>query len=132
MIYNDGVATDSSMRVIQCPRCENEAFSAQAGFCKICGLTLFNQCDGAPVLDNFGNQHDIVYHHNPADARFCETCGNQTEYFKNGVLKAWDVIREQAFSQQQYHSNVVQIDPFQTQQQVVQQPIPVSDDDLPF
>ena len=33
---------------------------------------------------------DISYHKNPANARYCETCGNSTEFLKQDFLKPWE------------------------------------------
>lgn len=132
MIYDDGVQVDENMRVVECPRCENEVFSTNAGHCKICGISLYNVCEGEPEFDSNGYQIDTIYHHNPGDARFCESCGRPTTFNKTAILKPWDVVREQAFSQQQYNSNVISIDPFANQQYQTSPPLPVSDDDLPF
>ena len=56
MIYDDGVQVDENMRVVECPRCENEVFSTKAGHCKICGLSLYNVCEGEPEFDSNGYQ----------------------------------------------------------------------------
>ncbi|GLB58978.1 hypothetical protein [Cytobacillus sp. NCCP-133] len=132
MIYDDGVQVDENMRVVECPRCENEVFSTNAGHCKICGISLYNVCEGEPEFDSNGYQIDTIYHQNPGDARFCESCGRPTTFNKTGILKPWDVVREQAFSQQQHNSNVIPIDPFANQQYQTSPPLPISDDDLPF
>ena len=55
MIYDDGVEHED-MRVIECPRCENEEFSQDAGYCKICGLGAYNYCEGEAQYDLSGYQ----------------------------------------------------------------------------
>lgn len=132
MIYDDGVQVDGNMRVVGCPRCENEVFNTNAGHCKICGLSLYNSCEGEPEFDYNRNQIDTIYHQNPGDARFCEFCGRPTTFNKAGILKPWDIVIEKAINfSQTTHSNVVPIDPFANQQQTTQT-IPICDDDLPF
>ena len=133
MIYDDGVQVDENMRVVACPSCENEVFNTDAGHCKICGLSLYNVCEGELEFVFNGNQTDTIYHQNLGDARFCEFCGRPTTFNKAGILKPWDVVKEQAFNfSRTGHSNVVQIDPFTNQQYQMSPQLPVSDDDLPF
>jgi Zn-dependent peptidase ImmA (M78 family)/RNA polymerase subunit RPABC4/transcription elongation factor Spt4 len=86
--YNDGVPFDEeTMRIEQCPRCHNRVFSNNAQFCRICGLNLYNMCDGG-VEDERG---EIWYseerqHPNPSNARFCERCGRPTYFSINGIM----------------------------------------------
>ncbi|QGG47319.1 hypothetical protein [Heliorestis convoluta] len=95
MKYNDGFPMDENMRVTICPLCENNDFSTQAHYCKICGTKLLNECEGDPVYDNYGDIVDTVYHSNPGDARFCEICGKPT-YFSNSVfLKPWQEVKKE-------------------------------------
>jgi len=46
MIYNDGYITDSNLRFMSCPRCGNEEYSEEAVFCRICGFSAYNDCEG--------------------------------------------------------------------------------------
>jgi hypothetical protein len=93
MEYDDGYIVDDNMRVVKCPKCENEIFSDDAIYCKICGTKLFNECEGTPEYDNHGNVIDYIYHNNPGDARFCETCGTPTYFFKTNLLKPWEDVK---------------------------------------
>lgn len=89
MKYTDGVDYDvNSMRVKICPRCQNEEFSEKAEFCRICGTDLFNRCEGEPDYHPLNDElmGYINQHVNPSNARFCETCGKPTIYFKNNIL----------------------------------------------
>jgi Zn-dependent peptidase ImmA (M78 family)/ribosomal protein L37E len=87
--YNDGVEMNNVLRVIECPRCGNEEFSDNAGYCRICGLTSYNYCEGQPEYDGFGEEN-VVYHKNLGNARYCETCGRSTAFLKEGILKSWE------------------------------------------
>ena len=40
MRYTDGFELDENYRVKICPRCENEEFSDDAIYCRICGAML--------------------------------------------------------------------------------------------
>lgn len=89
MKYTDGVEYDKiTMRVKICPKCKNEEFGQESEFCRICGTNLFNRCEGEPVFDPMTG--DLLgyenRHVNPSNARFCETCGKPTVYFKNNIL----------------------------------------------
>jgi hypothetical protein len=89
MIYDDGVELAEDMSVVECPRCENEEFGQDAEFCRICGLTTQNKCDG--YWDEY---HDCqVQHNNPSNARYCESCGQPTSFFKEGILKSWEEVK---------------------------------------
>ncbi len=87
MLYENEHEVDANFRVIKCPKCSNEDFSEEANYCKICGAPLFNTCE---------DQH-TCYHNNVGNARFCETCGSQTEFFKLGYLNSWEESTENPF-----------------------------------
>lgn len=86
--YNDGVPFDEeTMRIEQCPRCHNRDFSKNAQFCRICGLNLYNMCDGGVEDENGEIWYRADHQHpNPSNARFCETCGRPTYFFTNNIL----------------------------------------------
>ena len=89
--YNDGVPYDEeTLRVEQCPRCHNRQFSQNALYCRICGMDLYNRCDGMEQ-DNFGNwySNEEARHRNPSNARFCETCGRPTFFLDQKILCAY-------------------------------------------
>lgn len=70
MIYDDGVQVDENMRVVEFPRCENEVLSTNAGHCKICGLSLYNVCEGEPEFDSNGYQTDTIIFRTPVTLAF--------------------------------------------------------------
>jgi len=61
MIYSDGYEVDGNLRFVRCPKCGNEEYSADAKFCKICGFPAYNECEGSPEYDNFGNVEDFKF-----------------------------------------------------------------------
>ncbi len=86
--YNDGVPFDeNTMRIEQCPRCHNRVFGKNAQFCRICGLDLYNRCDGMEQ-DLNGNWYENpeAMHYNPSNARYCETCGRPTFFYTQKIL----------------------------------------------
>ena len=93
MIYNDGFEMDDNLRVRECPNCGNEQFSERADFCRICGTSLFNTCEGTDVFDDYGNFDHHEEHNNPGNARYCELCGKPTAFFKNGFLKPFKEVK---------------------------------------
>ncbi|WP_461206106.1 ImmA/IrrE family metallo-endopeptidase [Clostridium sp. DL1XJH146] len=95
MKYQQNYPVDENMRVLSCPKCSNEVFSEDATYCKLCGTKLFNNCEGEDEYDNYGNVYNTIYHNNPGDARFCETCGKPTYFFKVGFLKTWEDEKEE-------------------------------------
>lgn len=87
MIYNDGVPYNSdTLRVKICPICKNESFSNTAQYCIICGNSLYNTCEGTLTNNYNGESYYDNIHCNPSNARFCETCGKPTLFFKKGLL----------------------------------------------
>lgn len=63
-----------TMRVTLCPVCNNEVFGECANFCRMCGTPLNNRCSGEEE------------HFNPGDARYCECCGAETDFFRRSIL----------------------------------------------
>lgn len=91
MKYSDGVDYDlDTMKIKICPKCQNEEFSEQAEFCRICGTDLYNKCIGDEDTDNFGNYTVYNQHANPSNARYCEVCGKITLFYKNKLLKPYE------------------------------------------
>lgn len=81
MLYNEQIQMDESMRLVVCPRCENEQFSKLAKYCRICGLPLYNYCTDEHCEEN-----------NPANARFCETCGSPTIFNTLNILRPYNEV----------------------------------------
>jgi ribosomal protein S27E len=90
MRYQKEYEVDENMRVVKCPKCENEVFSTKAAHCKLCGTKLFNICNGIPEYDEYGHEINRPIHNNPGNARYCETCGEPTYFFNEGFLKPWE------------------------------------------
>lgn len=86
MQYNDGFSVDDNLKFIKCPVCENEEFSDDAEHCRICGFDVYNYCAGCRVEDVNGNYLGIERHKNKGNARYCETCGEETVVFKARLL----------------------------------------------
>ncbi|MBO5571073.1 MAG: hypothetical protein J6A79_19425 [Clostridia bacterium] len=93
MFYNDGFEMDENFRVKECPKCGNEEFSDEAGFCRICGTALFNACAGEDIYDYNGDFNHHEDHKNPGNARFCEICGKPTFFFSEKFLKPFTEIK---------------------------------------
>jgi len=88
MRYTDGYATDDAFRMVKCPICKNVEFSYGAGFCRICGQNLYNRCEGT-----FSPEYEeVITHANPGNARYCETCGMETRFLKEGILRPWQEV----------------------------------------
>lgn len=97
MIYNDGYETDGNLRFVNCPKCGNEEYSEEAKYCKICGFSAYNECEGSPEYDNFGNVIDFNVHRNVGNARYCEYCGKPTMLLNEKLLRPYtEVQAEQA------------------------------------
>ena len=88
MIYNDGYETDNNLRFVHCPRCGNEEYSQEARFCRICGLPVYNECEG--IYDQDEGMYQI--HRNPGNARYCEFCGQPTMLLKEKLLKPYTAV----------------------------------------
>lgn len=84
---------DDNRRMTWCPRCQNEEFDDGAEYCRICGLSRYNTCEGTPVYNERGFQDDVEVHNNFGNARFCEYCGQMTLFFKEGFLDAYTDLR---------------------------------------
>ena len=73
MEYETDIPYDEkTFRVKRCPRCRYRKHLRDAAFCIMCGMDLFNRCDGGAAS---GESHA-----NPPDARFCFRCGRPTSY----------------------------------------------------
>lgn len=65
----------------ECPICQNTETFIEGDFCQICGTNLINIC-----LNSSCDYEKML----PSNARFCPVCGEQTSFFNNNILKAWD------------------------------------------
>ncbi len=95
MKYESRIPYDEkTLRVTECPRCNNEDFRENASYCRICGLELVNVCIPEQVEAANGDYYDPEPHTNPPNARFCEICGAPTVYFqKHRILESYQTIR---------------------------------------
>lgn len=99
MMYNDGFPMDDDLRVTECPKCKNEEFSPEADFCRICGTSLYNLCDGEDIYDYNGNYQDTERHRNHGNARFCEKCGKPTMFLNKKFLRPFDEVQNSYINQ---------------------------------
>jgi Zn-dependent peptidase ImmA (M78 family)/ribosomal protein L37E len=65
--YQD-LGVNAHMQFSPCPVCGNESYSADAGYCRICGTPLTNPCTDDPA------------HLNHPEAKHCYACGNPTAF----------------------------------------------------
>lgn len=102
MIY-PGIKVDNKSRAIVCPKCENEELNYDANLCKICNSELVNKCANSFDYNNFSGEEYIDKESCetllPGNARYCYKCGNESTYYQNNFLKAWnqdelDAIRD--------------------------------------
>jgi hypothetical protein len=107
MVYKSEIEYDSETnRINECPRCQNELFSEEAQYCRICGLELVNKCIPEPWYDSNGNPNESYSHENPPDARFCEQCGAPTKYFQeHKLLKRYEELRGLPITEQRKEKN---------------------------
>ena len=80
MIYADGFPMDPKRRVKECPYCGNRHFQDKMYDCPACGHSRQNLCLGK----------NGCRHANAGNARYCRICGDKTQFFADGLLKAWD------------------------------------------
>lgn len=136
--YTDGVEYDEqSLRVKRCPVCNNDEFSGNAEFCRICGTDLYNMCEGEMDQDNWGNAIHINTHANPSNARFCETCGKPTYFSQKGILIDYENYQRKQAEAEAFASQVDgwlsipdEDEPIPASSEQAQQYI--QDQDLPF
>lgn len=104
MKYENKYPMDENIRVLLCPRCDNEEFSENAVFCRICGEKLFNHCDGGEWNDWL---KEYEPHKNYGNARFRETCGKPTYFSKNGYLVDFEEVKQNKKQQLKVVGNVI-------------------------
>lgn len=74
--------THENGKLRECPNCQNEETDIEGEFCQICGENLVNRCINKECKNNI----EIL----PSNARYCPICGNQSLFYHNNLLKAWD------------------------------------------
>ena len=74
------------LKLIRCPRCQNEQTNIQGEYCQICGSCLVNRCIGN--CNYIGNciYNTIL----PTNARYCPISGNKSIFYDQGFLQDWD------------------------------------------
>ena len=87
MIYAECFPMNDQRRVKVCPYCGNKKFSKKSTACIVCGHSRMNSCIGK-----------MYSHANAGNARYCEICGEKTQFFVDGLLKAWDAGNESSSS----------------------------------
>ncbi|MBP1154327.1 hypothetical protein ACVKN2_001745 [Paenibacillus sp. PvR018] len=65
-----------------CVRCQY--VNGKHQFCIKCGAPLVNRCTDEP-----GRLHKGCGKVNPADAAFCQSCGQSTTFYKAGLIQAY-------------------------------------------
>lgn len=78
MNYNKPETTDGYL-VTRCLKCDNEDIHPQDQYCPICQLPTRNKCTSVTCSAFL-----------PPHYRFCPSCGSESRYFSEGVLKPWE------------------------------------------
>lgn len=87
MIYNR-IAVDNQYKATRCPKCDNENILGHGEYCQICGAHLINKCNGEWQTDErWVNGCDAIL---DGDSRYCPFCGQESEFYRQGFLKAWN------------------------------------------
>lgn len=63
-----------------CPKCNNEETDFEGDYCHICGFDLVNRCS---IVHSCGRTL-------PSNARYCPSCGNNSTFYNNNILRAWN------------------------------------------
>ena len=78
ILYPTEIQMDRYKRVLACPVCHSSKHLSGEK-CTRCGTPIFNFCSG--IYD------DSCSYANLGNARYCELCGKQTIYSKNGLIR---------------------------------------------
>ena len=97
------IELDSEGYPVHCPRCDNEEVGKD-NYCDICGTYIKNICIG-DYDDNFDSYGYPLHINNFLDngchkelkgnSRYCPSCGGKSSYFFQGLLKNWDLEKEE-------------------------------------
>lgn len=85
MKYPINIYLDNNGKALKCPVCNNENIIAEGNYCHICGTYLVNHCTNEP--DSYEGCGRLA----SGNARYCIYCGAETTFFKNGILKPWNL-----------------------------------------
>lgn len=77
MIYNNGYETNSNLRFLSCPKCDNEKYSKDAKYCRICEFPTYYECEGSSEYDNLSMPLTLMYK-NVGNAHYCAYCTKAT------------------------------------------------------
>lgn len=80
--------SDEKGRYLWCINCGFSSFRPDAGFCEICGHSLYNFC-----------AHDACGRPCEPYARYCEKCGEPTMLFEKQILWPYDKPLQFAFEE---------------------------------
>lgn len=87
----------------KCPQCENEELNS-GKYYNICGVYIQNICIGnyEDNFDSWGNQLSITDFLNDGckkilagNSRYCPDCGGKSSYFFQGLLKTWQLEKQE-------------------------------------
>ncbi len=105
--YNDGVEYDEeSFRVKKCPVCDNDEFSEQAEYCRICGTSLYNKCEGVEQDNGYDGIYISNQHPNPSNARYCEICGKPTYFLLEHILVDYKSYLQKIDADTQFENDI--------------------------
>ncbi|MDK6785766.1 ImmA/IrrE family metallo-endopeptidase [Enterococcus faecalis] len=99
MIYSK-IETDSKGHPKKCPKCKAENIKQEHIFCPYCSTILHNSCLGdddnrfifgsyeeRPLVDQINGGCSTYL---DGGYRYCPACGNETSYYRQGLLKSWE------------------------------------------
>lgn len=99
MRYNDEFPMDEILRLTECTNCGNKGFCENADYCRMCGTSSYNVCDGKDIYDFIGEFDHHEGYCNKGNASFCEKCERPTAFFNAIFLKPYTDVKEQYVDQ---------------------------------